>query len=142
LIYWDTSYIVRLYVQDRGWQTVRQLAETDRIACSLHGQIEAIAAFHRKLRDGLLSPAEFGSVMKTFQDECRAGAFSWLPITSAIMERAHKMFLTLPVTTTLRGADALHLGCAAENGFKEIFSNDKHLLNAGSHFGLAGKNVI
>jgi predicted nucleic acid-binding protein len=142
LIYWDTSYIVRIYVQDTGWQNVRQLAKTDEIACALHGRVETTAAFHRKLREGLLTPAEFTAIMKTFEQECKAGAFHWLPVNLAIAERTYNIYSTLPTSAALRGADALHLGCAAENGFKEIYSNDKHLLNAASYFGLVGKNVI
>lgn len=142
MIYWDTSYVVRLYVQDTGWKAVRQHANTHEIACSLHGQVEAMAAFHRKLREGLLTAAEFPMVIKTFENECNGGAFHWLPLTRSLTERTHKVYSTLPTTTPLRGADALHLACAAENGFKEIYSNDKHLLNAAMHFGLTGKNII
>lgn len=51
-------------------------------------------------------------------------------------------FSEIPRTTLLRAADALHLACAAEQGFTEVYSNDRHLLATAPLFGLKGFNII
>ena len=47
-----------------------------------------------------------------------------------------------PPTTFLRASDALHLACAAEHDFSEIYSNDRHFLAAAPLFGLKPVNLI
>jgi predicted nucleic acid-binding protein len=42
----------------------------------------------------------------------------------------------------LRSGDALHLACAEEHGFQEVYTNDRHMLKAARHFHLTGVNVL
>ena len=142
MIYFDTSYLARLYVADPGWEKVRALARTDRIACALHGKAEMWAAFHRKFREGVVSPAAFAALLGQFESDCAANAVEWLPITSLVLARVSKAYAGLPAAMPLRAADALHLACAAEDGFKEVHSNDTHLLGGAYFFGLKGVNII
>jgi predicted nucleic acid-binding protein len=142
VIYFDTAYIARLYLQDPGWQQVRTLAATDHVACCLHGRAETVAAFHRKFREGVINHQELGVLLQQLQSDCQANAFQWLSLSASVVDRLMNIYARLPQTVPLRAADGLHLACAAENGFKVVYSNDGHLLAAAIHFGLRGIKVI
>ncbi len=142
MIYFDTSYLVRLYFEEPGSAEVRQLAASDHVACSTLGQAEAVAAFHRKLREGAITPKSYRAVLAQFETDLAEGAFHWLVSGPAVLSSIRETYAKLPRTVYLRGADAMHLATAANHGFGMIYSNDKHLLAAASHFQLMGDNVI
>ena len=142
MIYFDTSYIVRLYVQDAGWERVRTMAAAEHLACCLHGRAETIAAFHRKWREGAVTRAGFRVLMDQFEADCEANGIRWLPFAATVVNRLTMVIRDLPANTTLRAADGVHLACAAENGFEAIYSNDRQLLASATHFGLTGINVL
>ncbi len=142
MIYFDATYLARMYFQDPGWQTVCELAATDKVSCSLHGRVETVAALHRKFREGSLTKSELATTLAGFEADCAAGAFHWIPVAASVVERVTRAYSTLPANIALRAADALHLASAAESGFKTIYSNDTRLLASASHFGISGQNVI
>jgi predicted nucleic acid-binding protein len=142
VIYFDTSYLVRLYYHDPGAERVRALAATDHVACSALGQAEMAAAFHRKLREGAIKPAAYAALMEQVEAHIDAGAFQWIAYDDAILARVRRVCRNLPRSVFLRGADALHLATAAESGFRIAYSNDAHMLAAAEHFGIEGINVI
>lgn len=142
MIYLDTSYLVRLYFEDPGYEEVRQLAASDHVACALHGQAETIAAFHRKYRERAITLKSYRALLEQFAADDQAGAFRWLPSGPDVMQRLREVYAGLPSSVPLRAADAVHLATAAVNGHRAVYSNDAHLLNAAVCFGLKGQNII
>jgi predicted nucleic acid-binding protein len=142
VIYFDTSYLLRLYYQDPGADAVRALAATDHIACASLGQAEIMAAFHRKLREGAIRTAAYSALVVQLKTHITAGAFQWLGQDEDTLLRVRRVYERLPASVYLRGADAIHLATAAEAGFRIVYSSDLHLLSAAKHFGIEGKNVI
>ncbi|MCH8525734.1 MAG: PIN domain-containing protein [Kiritimatiellae bacterium] len=74
--------------------------------------------------------------------DVQGGGLSFLPYNLEIVRRIRTILANAPKDTFLRAADALHLACAAVNGFQEVYSHDKHFLQAAPLFGLTGMDVI
>ncbi|WP_043583826.1 type II toxin-antitoxin system VapC family toxin [Geminisphaera colitermitum] len=141
--YYDTAYLLKLYWPEPGADLVRAHAATiDTLVCSLHGRAELIAAAHRKVREGTATLTHVEALLEQVASDQTAGALNWLPITELHLNRVTEVFRHAPGTVYLRAADALHLASAAEEGFNEIYSNDRHLLAAAPLFGLRGVDVI
>ena len=87
MLYFDTSYLARLHTRDAGWEKVRALAATDAVACCVHGRAETVAAFHRKFREGAIRHQDLVRLLAEFERDCQAGAFTWLWLSPAVIDR-------------------------------------------------------
>jgi predicted nucleic acid-binding protein len=142
-LYFDTSYLVRLYLEDNGFEAVRKLAATSpTLVSAWHGQAETIGALHRAYREGRFTAERYLFALNQFKEEQHSTHFFWCALTDKVQARLEKAFQSAPSSTFLRSADALHLACAAEYGFKDVYSNDRQFLAAAPCFGLQGLNVI
>ena len=81
-------------------------------------------------------------VFDTWEQDQSNGLWRWLPLDDDLMAAVLLMFESLPATVFLRTGDAIHLVCARENGVAEIYSNDRHLKQAASYFGLTSRDVV
>jgi predicted nucleic acid-binding protein len=141
--YYDSNYLFKLQCLEPGTREVRAHAATVNVLCTAaHARAEAASAAFRKVREGAASRADLRLFMAQIAADAATGNLRFLPLTNAIFERVETVFANAPVTTYLRAADALHLATAAEHGFTEIHSNDKHLLASAPLLGLVGVNVI
>lgn len=97
--------------------------------------------FHRHVREEVLSSRQAVAQFRYFLSDVRRGVWTLLPCSERLLEEAAQTVLRLPAGVFLRGGDAIHLAAARDAGFTEIWSNDRHLLAAASHFGLTGQSA-
>lgn len=142
-LYFDTTYLFRVYSTEPGHEAVKALlGQKIRLATAWHGRAEFASTLLRKRREGADPPELLASLGAQFQQDCQTGLIEFLPLNEAVMIRLESVLSTAPATTNIRAADTLHLACAAEHGFSEVYSNDRHFLLAAPLFGLKGVNVI
>lgn len=143
MIYFDTAYLAKCYLNEHGSDQVRNLAsESERIACCAFGRLELAATIHRNLREGKITRQQSQIIFEQFDLDESNHIWTWLPVSPELLAGATARFRSLAATSYLRADDALHLTCAAEHGFREIFSNDRHLIEAAPAFKIKARNVI
>lgn len=142
-LYFDSSYLFRLYSNETGAAEVKRLAgKCETIVSAWHARAELASILLRKRREVGLSKEDVIEIHLQFRDDQENGLLAFLPFTDPVMIRLESVMAGAPANSFLRAADALHLACAAEHGFTEVYSNDRHLLAAAPLFGLHGIDVI
>jgi predicted nucleic acid-binding protein len=142
MIYLDASYIIKCYLHEVGTREVMALVQCSAGSGSaLHGRAEFWSGVHRRFREKSISAVQAREVWRQFERDERSGVWHWFPLTHAIVKGACDMFEKLGGNIFLRASDALHLSCAAQNGFVDLYSGDRVLVAAASHFGLNGISV-
>jgi predicted nucleic acid-binding protein len=140
--YFDSAYIAKCYLPEDGHAEISDLAaQSERIASAAIARLEVAAVFHRKLRERAISAAIHRELHHQFTRDVGDGVWRLLPMTEVLLVNAQTAFAKLPSSLFIRSADCLHLVAAREAGFTEIYSNDRHLLAAASHFGLKGVDI-
>lgn len=141
--YYDSTYFFKLQCVEHGTAEVRAHASiVHSLFSAMHARAEFVSTCHRKIREGHGTHVQLKAMLDQFHLDCREGAITLLPLSDSVFERVDSFYLSAPSDLPLRAADALHLACAAEHGFTEVYSNDRNFLAAAPHFGLKGINVI
>ena len=142
MIYLDSSYIFKCYINEPGTREVLLVVQNSSgCGSSLHARAEFWSGLHRRVCETVTSIRDAHKIWRQFEQDERAGLWDWLPVNDLVIRRASDAFERLPANVFLRSADALHLACAAENRFTQIYSGDRILLEAASYFGLEGVSV-
>ena len=107
MIYLDTSYIVKCYVEEPGTAEVLRWIEGKRgLMCSVHGRIEFHAAVKRHEREGRLSASAAKRTLRALARDEQRGIWHWLPVTDDLVRQCCEQIAGLKREVFLRSADA------------------------------------
>lgn len=143
MIYFDSAYIAKCYLNEPGADVVRGLAKTlVGLASSEWARVEFSSALRRHIHESGMTSHQARQIRTQFEEDQKNQVWTWFPVTSELLAETAESLHRLPNEVMIRSADALHLTCARGQGFKEIYTNDRHLLACASHFGLKGVDLI
>ena len=141
--YFDSALIAKFYLNEPGREAVRALAaKVGIVVTSGIALAEISAAFHRKFREESVDRDVFKALQGQFQQDVSNGLWRLIAPTEALLEEVRTLFAQLDRRIFLRSLDAVHLVTAKAEGFQQIYSNDRHLLEACASLGLEGVNPI
>jgi predicted nucleic acid-binding protein len=143
VIYFDAAYVAKCYLNEPGADRVREVAyRADGLASCELARLEFASILKRHLREHHVTRREMTAILKEFEEDEKNGVWQWLGVTSELLEKACRVILDLPSTIFVRSGDALHLACAEEHGFEEVYTSDRRMLQAAKHFNVTGVNVL
>ena len=143
MIYFDAAFIAKCYLNEPGADRVREVAYgADGLASCELARLEFASILKRHVRERHVTRREMTAILKDFEEDEQNSVWQWIGVTSDLLEIARRAVLALPPTVFLRSGDALHLACAEEHGFREVYTNDSHMLKAARQFHLVGVNVL
>jgi len=138
-VYFDSALVAKFYLNEAGRDAVRQLAaRAGAVVTSGIAVAEVSAAFHRKYREGAVTPAVFRALQGQFEHDLEAGLWTCIGPTEALLAGVRDLFASVERSVYLRSLDALHLVTATSEQFRCVYTNDQHLLRACGHVGLQG----
>ena len=141
-MYFDTSYIAKFYFNEPESFRVREFVrQADVIHSSLWAWAEFHAVLHRRMREGALAPKDARDLVLRFSEHVEDGLWRLIPVNEALLRRTSALMLSAPRDLFIRTADAVHLTTAQEIGERDVWTNDRHMLAAAAHFGLAGRSL-
>lgn len=143
MIYFDAAYIAKCYLNEPGADRVRAVAHgAGGLASCEVARLEFASILRRHVREQHVTRREMTAILKEFDADEKSGVWQWFAVTSGLLEKARHAVLDMPAPVFVRAGDVLHLACAEEHGFHEVYTNDRHMLEAARHFNLTGVNVL
>jgi predicted nucleic acid-binding protein len=141
-MYLDSAYVAKFYVNEPDAAEVRNLIRRAPYVCSSSWAVlEVTCVFKRHVREGSLTEAQGRELIDVFGGHVESDLWNLVRVTDALLKRAVTLIRGLPPSVPLRAGDAIHVATAIDVGEREIWTSDRHLLAAATHFGIAGRSA-
>jgi predicted nucleic acid-binding protein len=134
--YLDTSALIKRYHQESGSSDIDSLFAdpANQLFISRLAIVESYSTFSRLVREGLLTTADYNSVMARINADVAAETIGVLALSSKRLADASALFTTHGLSHNLRTLDAIHLATAqaliSRRGNSAFVAADKKLLKA------------
>jgi predicted nucleic acid-binding protein len=134
--------VAKCYLNDPDSEPVRDMVRTPVPLYSSALCIpEVTCAIHRRYRERQLTRKQARDLTAAFRSHVEAGTWTLIPLSESLSWEVHEALRALSATVLIRAGDAIHLVSARMAGFAEIWTNDRHMLDAARHFRLSGKSA-
>jgi len=127
----DSSSFAKRYVQEVGSDRLDRLLESaSELAFCVILVPEIISGLNRRLRERILTIADYRAVKKQLMDDLRDATV--LQVTPSVISRSVKLL----ESNVLRSLDALHVACALEWRADLFVTSDRRQFMAATNTGL------
>jgi predicted nucleic acid-binding protein len=141
-MYLDSAYLAKYYINEPDSDRVRKtIRRAQYVVTSAWSIAEVSCVFHRHLRQGGLSAAQFQELSREFLSHVEREIWTFVAVTPKVVRRVSSLLAALPPEVFIRTGDAVQLVSALEADEPEVWTNDPHMLAAARHFGLVGRSV-
>jgi predicted nucleic acid-binding protein len=140
MLFWDTSAVLKLYVDEPDARPFRTLAQTpESLFISAFTVHELHCALHRKEIVKALKPGMAEVLYQTFRDEVEGDYFKLIAYTSRVEQHALKVVrdcYAAKQPVLVRVLDALQLASALAAGATDIVSTDARMRQGAALLGM------
>jgi len=142
MYYLDSAYVAKCYLNDSDSERVRQMVkEPVELVSSAICIAEVSCAIHRRIREGELTRRQGQELCDVFRGHVDGGVWTLVPLSDRLLWDLSQVLMGMPPGVFVRAGDAIHLISARQHGFRDVWTNDRHMLSAAGQFGLRGRSV-
>jgi len=143
VIYLDTSYIVKAYINEPYSDLVlEELAGQTGLTSSSLARVEFVSALMRQCHSGELTETDAKKAIASLDEDTTLGIWNWVAIDKTIITDSAAMLMDHRLKGKLRSLDAMHLTTAKTSGTGKVYTHDKRMFEAARTLGLNPIDII